>query len=710
MNTSQSKIYKEMIFFKDSLTRVSTNSIGVDENTIGKSGPIRPVLTTLPIKILMIFLLGLFLFTSCSKDEYTPAGQDVSLNAGALKAGAIMYYISPNGNNSSNGDITHPWQTLSYACAHVTNSGDIIHVKAGTYYETAQSVLAVGVSIEGEGSNVSIIKANYAATSLIFAGSGVSNTNGNQSISYITLDGNYGSSPVANIGIRVMLRGNVKIYHCDIKNFTSMGIYLDGDCDYDSPEPVYNTGNEVYSCTFENCAGYPGVNDTRGAFEMGGQKDLLIHDNTWTLTTRGVGVGGDGECIKAVASWFKGVKIYNNTFVKIPKISSNTDFVMEIWKSRGGLEIYNNRIYGRCDICVTSMVSPYTYGLSFHDNIVGWDTPQSTVQKGLHMESEMETALVYNNSFQNLSGCIYETTGESGVGHTSNNVTIYNNILSNITSAYGSAIEIETDGTASTIRNFHVLNNVIYTTSANCYQGIVLPMTGTVTGFKIQNNVIQGFSDVPIKLPGGSTTTCSDFTITNNMFTANANGNAANWSGKTFTNKTESNNHPGENPLFVSAPTNFKLQSGSPCIDAGVSVGLPYNGSAPDIGTFETTSGGSNQPPAITEPKASINQSPVINEQFFRMSSDPLKGTLIGTALASDPNAGQRLTYSIIGENSSDAFTINSSNGEIIFNNKQAFDKIRDGIYFLTVKVLDNGTPALSSQATITIKKQNKTS
>jgi hypothetical protein len=164
------------------------------------------------------------------------------------------------------------------------------------------------------------------------------------------------------------------------------------------------------------------------------------------------------------------------------------------------------------------------------------------------------------------------------------------------------------------------------------------------------------------------------------------------------------------NPSIVSAPTNFQLNAGSACIDAGTNIGLPYNGSASDIGAFEYNSGSSNQPPSITEPKASINQSPVINEQFFRMSSDPLKGTLIGTVLASDPNAGQILTYSIIGENSSDAFTINSSNGEIIFNNKQAFDKIRDGIYFLTVKVLDNGTPTLSSQATITIKKQNKKS
>ena len=31
----------------------------------------------------------------------------------------------------------------------------------------------------------------------------------------------------------------------------------------------------------------------------------------------------------------------------------------------------------------------------------------------------------------------------------------------------------------------------------------------------------------------------------------------------------------------------LRLQSGSPAIDAGVDVGLPYSGSAPDIGAYE---------------------------------------------------------------------------------------------------------------------------
>lgn len=48
-------------------------------------------------------------------------------------------------------------------------------------------------------------------------------------------------------------------------------------------------------------------------------------------------------------------------------------------------------------------------------------------------------------------------------------------------------------------------------------------------------------------------------------------------------------------PLFISeADSNFNLQFGSPCIDAGVDVGLPYQGDAPDIGVFESNYAGSS--------------------------------------------------------------------------------------------------------------------
>jgi hypothetical protein len=43
-----------------------------------------------------------------------------------------------------------------------------------------------------------------------------------------------------------------------------------------------------------------------------------------------------------------------------------------------------------------------------------------------------------------------------------------------------------------------------------------------------------------------------------------------------------------KDPRFVNpAAANFRLRADSPCIDAGVDVGLPYHGSAPDMGAFE---------------------------------------------------------------------------------------------------------------------------
>jgi len=48
------------------------------------------------------------------------------------------------------------------------------------------------------------------------------------------------------------------------------------------------------------------------------------------------------------------------------------------------------------------------------------------------------------------------------------------------------------------------------------------------------------------------------------------------------------NNNINVNPLFVNANTgDFHLQETSPCIDAGLDIGFPYEGDAPDMGCFE---------------------------------------------------------------------------------------------------------------------------
>ena len=70
-----------------------------------------------------------------------------------------------------------------------------------------------------------------------------------------------------------------------------------------------------------------------------------------------------------------------------------------------------------------------------------------------------------------------------------------------------------------------------------------------------------------------------------NAVSANANNNAPRWPGGNPGTYTYSNNLTTA-PQFVSA-TDFHLQTGSALINAGVDVGLPFLGTAPDIGCYE---------------------------------------------------------------------------------------------------------------------------
>jgi VCBS repeat-containing protein len=98
-----------------------------------------------------------------------------------------------------------------------------------------------------------------------------------------------------------------------------------------------------------------------------------------------------------------------------------------------------------------------------------------------------------------------------------------------------------------------------------------------------------------------------------------------------------------------------------------------------------------------------INQSPVINDQTFFVNENSIYGTSVGFVEAYDPDAGQILNYSILSGNIADAFTINSSTGEITVSNSLALNYNTNPVFTLTVNVQDNGTLSLEDQATVTI-------
>ncbi len=105
----------------------------------------------------------------------------------------------------------------------------------------------------------------------------------------------------------------------------------------------------------------------------------------------------------------------------------------------------------------------------------------------------------------------------------------------------------------------------------------------------------------------------------------------------------------------------------------------------------------------ITVSLVNVNESPVITNQSFSVSENTLNGTTVGNVVASDPDAGQTRTFSIISGNTNAAFSINPSSGVLSVANSAALNFEVTLTFSLVIKVQDNGVGSLSNQATISI-------
>jgi len=530
----------------------------------------------------------------------------------SLSVNAATYYISPTGNNSNSGSISAPWKTLVWACAHATASGDIIHVNAGTYNETAQSALYPGVSIEGVGAT-SIIKSTVGGsdfTILLYSGTVV---NGNQHISNIKMDGDLLTAYGA---IRVYNRSNVEINNCTLINFNYYGVsfYVPG-----SPVTTYATGNKFHDNIVTNCAGYFPAHDKydgegKGALGLNGQQTMLIYNNT--IDCSGRDAGHTGYPIKGVPGYIKDIKVYNNTLIAGDYDSSTWDFCIELWYCMGGIEIYNNTMTGSLDFGEPVAKGAYTYGAWIHDNTIGRATlGQYEGFRGILVEYAAESTIIERNYIKNVAQGIY-LHGDARGATRFDDVDIRYNILDNIgvndsgTDNVGAGIEWDTDGAEhnDAVDNFNVYNNVImaYDGVNTPRYAIELPDIGPVTTVNIKNNIGSGFNYATYAI-GGTGISIATLNISNNIFYGNASySNEPVFSGITPSSYTVNNNLKGLDPLFVSA-TNFHLSAGSPAINAGAHIAglttdyvLTAVGNPPEVGVYEYGSSPTYTVPLVT--------------------------------------------------------------------------------------------------------------
>ncbi|MGC9036977.1 MAG: cadherin domain-containing protein, partial [Verrucomicrobiia bacterium] len=102
-----------------------------------------------------------------------------------------------------------------------------------------------------------------------------------------------------------------------------------------------------------------------------------------------------------------------------------------------------------------------------------------------------------------------------------------------------------------------------------------------------------------------------------------------------------------------------------------------------------------------------VNENPVINPQSFTVPENSANGTVVGNVVATDPDAGQSLTYVIVSGNTNGAFAINSANGQLTVANSAVLNYEVTPVWTLVVSVTDNGSPNLSASAQITVNLSN---
>lgn len=311
-------------------------------------------------------------------------------------------------------------------------------------------------------------------------------------------------------------------------------------------------------------------------------------------------------------------------------------------------------------------------GLIEHNVIIG---NASSTTSCIYFHATTGTVTVRNNTIQNGNYGIYSYVDDLQLS--------YNKIINN---TYGIRV--------LTGHNLTALNNVFYGNT-----GYSISSLGSTVVTSRNNAFYLTGSSARIYITGG--TLVSNFNNFNTEQASFINGHntLASWNAASGNDL----NSFVANPVFVNpAIEDFCLQTNSPCINSGVNVNLPFDyfgtavpqASNPDIGLHEViTSQG--------------NLAPVITNQSFGINENAANGSVVGTIVASDPNQGQSLTYSITAGNSGNAFVLNQSTGVLTVANSAALNFESTPVFQLTVQVQDNGTGNLTASATITVNLTN---
>src|SRR5258706_8840587 len=495
---------------------------------------------------------------------------------------ANTYYVSTAGNDTSgDGSASNPWKTLMYAVTKVAaNQGHTIQVGAGTFVESGLVEVPLGVSIAGAGVDVTIFKAassfyyhpaapGYGTDKFLISLSGFNPADGNQSLKNFTIDGDLRQ---LHGGIYVRYRNKVVIDQVKVTNTNFTGIWL-----WDVQDSQL-TNSQLVNCSWGS-TGY-----CSGALNLGNVQrvevaQLNVDENTG-YGIKAIGPDGYNDIFN--------LKIHDSHVSVTPfglwNNGSAPNIAIELWMATlVGCEIYNTYVDNTISLVNSAIPSTGIQTIRVHDNTFDMQTRASGAGYGL--ELTIHDAEVDHNYF---------LKGNYGIANWDNaqqNWNIHHNTFYALSSIYpGEVVRSQWSG----LHNVKLYNNTIEFTGTNT-MSVVGVYGGSSDNIDIKNNLVinsnTSYNYYPNQLlhtePGATVT---NLTVLNNSTTnldpgslitslINLLNPLINLTTLSNPAITKTGNRP--TPYYIPA-------AGSSLIDAGLNVGYPFTGSAPDIGAFES--------------------------------------------------------------------------------------------------------------------------
>ena len=536
------------------------------------------------------FFLLLFLLSLVATSFATPVA---NIDVFVAKTG-----FDTDGDSSENS----PYRTLAHAVLKAS-SGQTVGLADGIYKETLIKI-PPGVSITSisqDASKVIIKPARRLGIGKPFFQLSSPNpgSSGNQSVSYITLDGDVDGGGKVGRGVLVRNRDNVRIHNCIIRDFGGVksggGVFVESTSiaktvpwwdlmphDAGAPGDDSSFGlttvpwpsvsvekfefdhNTVISCgmswhTNDDPRGY-------GQINLWSVKDSQIHHNLLDNSEMADHcIRGFGGCTALL--W--NVDFYNNEMHMKHRTNTKNNFGFETWVHRGGCEIYNNT-FDNMSLSITEGKET-----EIRNNTIIHNPYLTSVNGQLGIEFTYQSYSTVDSNYIEGSYKTAISIGTAGVVNfwkAMNDVVVSNNICVG-SYTFGIGLSIFKERTVAD--GFKIYNNVIARgndTSRLIYTGLKLDVYegAILKNTEVINNIVIGAGTY-----GGRTlikdgSTYSNNTITNNLFYGNQYNS---WLGDSAQNTV------ALDPKFVggTGADAYKLRSDSPAIGAGVPVSLTYD-------------------------------------------------------------------------------------------------------------------------------------